>query len=94
MCFVKSFAVCVLCGFSPLSALLPPLYQDIKEIQTILDSPTLAEFSGEEILVITQEIDGYRIETTNHFISAVIKKLPSGIGPQKFEVIFQKPIKK
>ena len=79
---------------SSLSALLPPLYQDIKEIQTILNNPGLSDFSGEEILAITQEEDGYRIETTNHFISALIKKHPSGIGPQKFEVILQTPIKK
>ena len=91
---MKFLPLFLLCGLTPLVALLPPLYQDIKEIQTILDNPGLSDFSGEEILAITQENEGYRIETTNHFISAIIKKHPSGIGPQKFEVILEKPIKK
>lgn len=94
MSFVKIFTVFLLCGLSPLSALLSPLYQDIKEIQAILNNKALADFSGEEILAITQEEGGYLIDTTDHLIHVQINKIPSGIGPQKFEVVFQKPIKK
>ena len=91
---MKFFALFLLCGLSPLSALLPPLYQDIKEIQTILNSPIFSDFSGEEILSITHEENNYRIETSSHFISAEVKSLPSGIGPKKFEIVFQTPTKK
>ncbi len=76
-------------------ALLPPLYESIKEIQTILDNPIFSNFAGEQILSITKEEGGYNIETTNYFFFAEIQTLPSKkIGPLEFTVIIKEPIRK
>lgn len=87
---MRFIAFFLLTGIAPLSALLPPLYQDIAEIDAILHNKAMADFSGEQLLSIIQEEDGYRLETSSHILSVKIKKLPSGIGPEKFEVFFQK----
>ncbi len=78
-----------------LFALLPPVYESIKEIQTVLENPIFSKFSGEVITAITKKETGYQVETTNYIFFAEIKILPpSKIGPLEFTVSFQTPIKK
>ena len=77
------------------TALLPPLYQDVKEIEAILESPSLKEYSGEQIVQISKKEGGYCLETTHYIFNIAVKTLPSSkIGPAEFELDFQPPAKK
>ena len=77
------------------TALLPPFYQDVKEIEAILESPSLKGYSGEQIMQISKKEAGYCLETTRYIFNIEVKTLPSSkIGPAEFEVKFQPPEEK
>lgn len=78
---------------SSLSAMLPPLWQGIAEMQAVLADPLLGEIlsSGEYIVFMQKTEDGYLIFTNHHWLIANIISEESGVGPQKFYVQFEAP---
>lgn len=79
----------------PLNAVLPPLYQDIKEIQAILDKATKDEIfhSGVVIQEITRSPPGYIIITNEFVLPITINyEKPSMPGPASFTVHFGEPL--
>lgn len=80
-----------------LEALLPPFYQDKKEIEEILSSPKFKKYAGEDILSITKEGSSCVIETTKHtFFIKVVRKdsKDQNPGPAEFSLHFQPPVEK
>jgi hypothetical protein len=76
-------------------ALLPPFYQDVQEIEAILDSPDLKGYSAEQIVQISKEKIGYRLETTHYIFNVEVKAVPSSkIGPAEFKLHFHSPVEK
>jgi len=76
---------------SPLSALLPPLWQGIAEIQAIIEDKRLGEHlhAGESLLEIKKVEGGYLLITNQQLLFAEIIVEPSTIaGPKKFTVVF------
>jgi hypothetical protein len=72
-------------------ALLPPLYESIAQLQTLLDQKLPLE-SAEVIESITKTDEGYLIKTNYSSLNAVITPLPqSKPGPAKYEIRFEKP---
>ncbi len=73
-------------------ALLPPLAQGIREIQTLLSDSRLygALGSAEIIQEIVRNETGYMIVTPHYVLQADIHYLPLGkVGPAKFEFEFR-----
>ncbi len=86
-----TFFLFILVLSSQLQALLPPLYQNIAEIEAIFKDEKLTDFltSADVIEKIEKISDGYEITTNQHRIAAAIIVLPqSRPGPAKFKVQF------
>lgn len=88
--------ICMLLGYmvlsSPLTALLPPLYQSTAEIKAILSDEKLSEVlqSGDLILEIKRTENGFRIVTNHREVEAqVVYKKTQTIGPAKFDVVYK-----
>jgi hypothetical protein len=93
--FMKKIAtlltLCVVMA-GPVSALLPPLYQDIKEITTLLTDEAIQNVleSGDRIIEIRRIERGYQIVTNRHTVDAEIIRVPNEApGPSKFRVVFK-----
>lgn len=76
-------------------AALPPLYQSLTEFKSILEDPQLDEKlqSGEGILKIEIDKDGYLITTNRHtlHVERVYEK-SHGPGPARYKLFFSNPI--
>lgn len=76
-------------GSSPLEAALPPLYQSIKELYTILQLAELPYYldDGQPIEAIRRTDNGWAISTKSKEVIAEVVPLPSsGPGPQRFSI--------
>lgn len=91
---MKKFLIC--CSFvlilaSKAQAILPPYYESVKEIQSIISSPELAEIigSGEPILSIERNDKGYEIDTNRYRIQVDLtyKSVPMP-GPATYTLKF------
>lgn len=74
--------------------LLPPLYENIKEIQAILGSPEIGERlqSGEVINKIERTSNGFAIQTNMHQLDVeVVYQKEGRIGPASFKLVFGEP---
>lgn len=88
-----------LCGASlavstSLFAALPPLYQGIEELKTILADEKLGQLlqSGEVIEDISKNNDGYLITTNRHRLQAQVVYEPAARpGPAQFHIVFRQP---
>lgn len=80
---------------APTFALLPPLYEGIKEVKTILASSELSQKlqSGEILEKIQKNDSGYVITTSQHQLQVdVIYSQTGKIGPAEYELRFHDPI--
>lgn len=78
---------------SDLQAVLPPLYQTSKELSVVLQGDNLGKAlpSGEPILEIRKNSQGYEITTLHYHVQAnIIYKASDRPGPAQFEVEFEK----
>lgn len=83
--FVSLFCVCNLC------ALLPPLYESLHQIQSVINDPELAnKFQpGELIISIERTDDGYLIKTNKSTLIAKVESVPQVTpGPGHYRVVF------
>ncbi len=84
--------ITILLSNASLQAILPPLYQNIAEIEAIFKDPHLTDYlsSADVIKRIEKNDDVYEITTNKHHLSASIKFLPqTQPGPAKFKVEFK-----
>lgn len=80
---------------TPAFALLPPLYEGIKEVKTILASSDLSQKlqSGEILETIQKNDAGYLITTNQHQLQVDVTYKQTGkIGPAEYELRFHEPI--
>lgn len=73
---------------------LPPLYNSIEEIKTILEDERLADAltSGQAIVSIKRNEAGYEIQTPKYLLEVGVTYLPQAMpGPAKFSLTFQEP---
>lgn len=96
---MKKFFLILFLSFSlnaNLSAILPPLYQGIKEVTAILRDPQLGQLlsAGDVLLSIEKNDRGYLVTTNHHELQAnVIYTHEAKIGPQQFTIVFDSPTK-
>jgi len=81
--------ICLICATS-LSAALPPLYQNIRELKSILEDPRLdnALQSGDAILKIERNENGYLVITNHRQVQVDIKYHTGKIGPAEYTLDF------
>lgn len=75
-------------------AVLPPLYESLKEYQALLNDKKLTEYlqSGELILDIKRNENNFQIVTNKHMLIVDIVYVPTGrIGPAEFRLEFHQP---
>ena len=91
--FLSIFCLCLLFQ-SPIFAILPPLYQGIKEMTAILQDPQLGQLlhSGEVIMSIQKTDSGYTVVTNQHQLPIKVNyRQERRIGPQQFTLSFDAP---
>lgn len=89
----KLFAVALGLLSLPLSAVLPPVWQDVAEIKAVLTDPALTQYldSAELIQSINRVEKGWEIHTSKQTVFAEIVPQPqSSPGPERFKVTFKK----
>lgn len=93
-----TFVTSLFC-MSALSAALPPLYQDLREIQAILEDPRLTKaLTDDQAIVSISRIsdnatNGYDIMTNKCSLHVDVVYVPTKLmGPAKFELNFQEPV--
>lgn len=87
MKFIAAFLLISSTGF----AVLPPAWQGIKELQTILQDRALSQHleSGDYIEGINRTENGWAITTNHGHVEIEVKPLPQAMpGPEKFELKF------
>lgn len=87
-------ALFCLLGAGSLGAILPPVYESVKEYKALLDDRQLTEKlgSGESILAIKRIDQGFFILTTRYTMSVdVIYDPTERIGPAAFHLVFHEP---
>lgn len=88
--------ICLLAALSltgPLSAALPPLWQNVAELKSILSDKKLGDYldSGEAIIVIKKTEKGWLFVTNHHELPVhVIYKDAKMPGPAEFDIKFGK----
>ena len=74
-------------------ALLPPAWQDVAELKSILSDTNLKDYlnSGDVILQISKDDHGW-LFITNHtkFYAEVVPKALTQPGPERFDIHFKK----
>lgn len=73
-------------------AVLPPLWQGVAELKAILDDKSLGDAipSGDVILKINKDSDGYTIVTNKREVHVKVDYQPQDHpGPAKFNIRFQ-----
>ncbi len=81
--------------FLPLAAILPPLYQDAKEITSILSNSDFDKklHSGEVMLKIEKNAQGYAITTNQHRLQVDVNySINAKIGPADYTLTFHEPV--
>ncbi|WP_068468258.1 hypothetical protein [Candidatus Protochlamydia phocaeensis] len=76
-------------------ALLPPLYEGVREIKSILTSKEFGEklHSGEVLVAIQKNDAGYEITTNQHHLQIDVKYEQTGrIGPAEYTLYFHDPV--
>jgi hypothetical protein len=79
----------------PLAAILPPLYQNSKEIKSILSDPDFDKklHSGEVLMSIQKNDQGYAITTNQHRLQIDVNYPKTGkIGPVEYTLTFHEPV--
>lgn len=81
-------------SLTSLSAVLPPLYNSLEEVNTLLKDPELSNHlsSADVILSIsrTDQEGGWEIQGNKNTVHAKVVPLPQSIpGPTKYKVIWQ-----
>ena len=77
---------------SPVWAVLPPLWESVAEVKSLLEQPEIGTYleSADIINSITRTEGGFRIVTQRHILDAKIQYLPQEMpGPAKFSWTFQ-----
>lgn len=91
---MKNLVVAALCLFAlPLTAVLPPVWQDVAEIKAVLTDPALTQQldSAELIQSINRIEKGWEIHTNKQTVVAEIVTQPqSSPGPERFKVLYKK----
>lgn len=87
-------AMLIMCH-SNIFAALPPLAEGIREIQAMLAAKEFGELlgMGDVIQEIKRVDSGYVVTTNNQEMLVEVIYSPSGIGPAKFDLQFNQPIK-
>jgi hypothetical protein len=83
-----------LLSFLPIEGLLPPLYEGIKELQTLLASPLLAQKlqAGDVIEKIEKTEKGYKVTTNKRELEITLHySSDHKIGPADFTLEFGEP---
>lgn len=78
-------------------AVLPPLYETIKEYKALLDDPRLVDSltSGESIIAINKQYNTFEVVTNQRrLIVKVEYDQQSQPGPAEFHLEFSEPVKK
>jgi len=86
-----SYCSLIVLNLASLTAVLPPLWQSVDEIKSLLSDPDLDKYltSADYIESITRNEDGFRIVTNKHVLDAHIKYLPQTMpGPAHFSWTF------
>ncbi len=93
---MKTFLCIILLSvglLSPLSAVLPPLYQTAHEIEAIVTSPELDRYltSADVLTSIEKVKEGYQITTNKHrlLVNVIYQPLQQP-GPARFVLKFNK----
>lgn len=76
-------------------AVLPPLYESVKEFKALLNDPRLTEnlTSGEPILAIEKEYTDFTVTTNEHTMKVkVVYEEMARPGPNEFHLEFSTPI--
>ncbi len=92
---MKRLLLLALLATTPLFGALPPLAQELRELQALLQSSELTErlTMATQITSISKTADGYLIQTTKEPLAVKVIYLPSAhIGPVSFRLEFE-PIK-
>ena len=87
---MKYLFACLLISSTSYAA-LPPAWQGVKELQTILQDRGLSQYleSGDNIEGITRVEKGWIITTNHSVIDVEVKPIPQDVpGPEKFELKF------
>ena len=85
------FSILLLLFSSTTYAVLPPLYQSLREIDAIISDERVQNFftSGERIEEISKNDDGYVIISNKRKVQVNVLYIPTqNIGPVKFELQF------
>ena len=80
---------------SPAIALLAPLNQSVAEMQALVSNPQLTANvpSSEQIVDVVRTPQGYLVLTTNYLMMVDVVYQPQTMpGPQKFDLVFRKPV--
>lgn len=89
--FKAIFIALAITSASHIHAALPPLYQTVDEIQSIIKSDQLGKVlpSGEAIVEIHKNENGYEVMTNRHRVQVQITHLPlDRPGPALYQVHF------
>lgn len=90
----KIFAILIAACATYAEGVLPPLYNSIEEIKTILEDERLVDAltSGQSIVSIKRVDKGYEIQTPKYLLEVDVTYLPQTMpGPGKFSLNFQEP---
>jgi hypothetical protein len=89
----KSLFIINLFLISSLSAVLPPVWQDVAELKEILNDKRLNQYldSAELIQSIDRIEGGWKITTNRSSLIARIQPQPQSMpGPEKFSITFER----
>jgi|GEM_PF-2684023 len=88
----RFFFLCSSLVVTTCSSVLPPLYETIAEYKALLESPQLGEklSSGEPIVSITREAEGFLLTTTRSTLRVKVHYMPQNRpGPSQFTLQFR-----
>lgn len=90
--FLMLTVMCLACN--SLTAVLPPLWQNVAELKAILEDRSLGNHlqSGDVIESIEKIDNGWFIKTNHRSVNAIVHYEPQQMpGPAKFKIEFQAP---
>jgi len=92
---MKKLFLLLVVASTPAFSALAPLYQSMKEIQSILNNPQFTENlpTSAQIKDIKKVTGGYLIVTSSHTMKVDVEyQKQSMVGPAKYKLCFHKPI--
>lgn len=90
---MKPFFFLAIFATTTLSALLPPVWQDVAEIKAILNDTRLNQYleSGESLQTIEKQPTGWLLRTNESIIFVEVHPEKQSMpGPEKFSIEFKK----